>query len=425
MLDGVIKCADCGVSRQTKLTKTGAPRLPGDKNGLWKRHSDAVYCRACWAKRFRLAVVCIPIAGPVGRDNKEFSEAIIKCWSLSTELANWTVNELAKGDTIRASGMERLPPMPRLYLYPAARERFPALPSRTVVALQHFVEARYRKARLQVVWQSLAALPRYRYPVPFPVHNQAWSVSRGEGGQYRLSVRLLNEPWALRLRGGPGFRSSLAVLGQVLDGSAVPCELAIYRQRANLGDHRNGVEDRVNGGGNRTVNRIMARLIAWLPRPPQAKQRSGILEVRTGTHALFVAPHPTRERPWVLKANHVRRWIKLHRLRLDQTSIRCCPQVGHERQRLRAQRRSNLADICTRHQNRMRTFCHQAAAMLVSFADRCNVTELRYDDSEHGYFGEFPWHKLRTLLAQKLDDKGIRFVHASVSGGVEEEREAA
>ena len=34
----------------------------------------------------------------------------------------------------------------------------------------------YRAVRYDVVWTSRKTVANYRYPTPFPIHNQSWSV---------------------------------------------------------------------------------------------------------------------------------------------------------------------------------------------------------------------------------------------------------
>ena len=39
---------------------------------------------------------------------------------------------------------------------------------------------------------------------------------------------------------------------------------------------------------------------------------------------------------------------------------------------------------------------------------RRRFAQVRYDDNDHSYLGdEFPWYRLRSLIAEKLDARGI------------------
>ena len=69
--------------------------------------------------------------------------------------------ELAKADVIRVPEMgERMPPMPRVYLYPEARRLFPMLDSKSLSAILNDAESRYRKSRLASIWLNRDRLPR-------------------------------------------------------------------------------------------------------------------------------------------------------------------------------------------------------------------------------------------------------------------------
>ena len=58
--------------------------------------------------------------------------------------------------------------------------------------------------------------------------------------------------------------------------------------------------------------------------------------------------------------------------------------------------------------DRMNSATHEIAAQLAGYAWRRHFAQVRYDDSEHSYMGDgFPWYRLRSLIAKKLDARGI------------------
>ena len=60
---------------------------------------------------------------------------------------------------------------------------------------------------------------------------------------------------------------------------------------------------------------------------------------------------------------------------------------------------------------------HEIAAQLAGYAARRHFAQVRYDDSDHSYLGDaFPWYRLRMLIAEKLDARGIAL---DVSGAPE------
>ncbi len=416
-----LRCSGCQAERGAKPTAKGTLRLPVG----WKRQGDRTYCPACWRKNYVQRVVTIPVAGPVGWGWPELREALGQCWGNSTSLANWAITELAKADVVRSPGDERLPSMPQLYLYPAARERFPTMAPKSVVALLHAVEQRYRKARYAVIWLAAATLPRFRYPMPYPVHNQGWHARFADNRVPLIDVRLTGEPVTLRLRSGPQYRRQLKAFAQLVAGEAIQGELALYRQRASDGDHRPGLEDREAGGGQRIPYRLLAKMSLWLPRTGAIRDRKGTLAVRTAANAFLIAESGTRD-PWVLNADHVVRWVTRHRRALD----RMAQDTKYEKRwpkRVRLQMAEHRQATAQRHHQRIHSFCHHAAAMVVGQADRLAAAELHYDDTIKAYFAEFPWFRFRQMVAEKADERGIRFVAVGkdASEEVSDAREAA
>jgi hypothetical protein len=58
--------------------------------------------------------------------------------------------------------------------------------------------------------------------------------------------------------------------------------------------------------------------------------------------------------------------------------------------------------------DRMNSATHEIAAQLAGYASRRHFAQVRYDNNDHSYIGDgFPWYRLRTLIAEKLDARGI------------------
>ena len=56
----------------------------------------------------------------------------------------------------------------------------------------------------------------------------------------------------------------------------------------------------------------------------------------------------------------------------------------------------------------MNSATHEIAAQLAGHAARRHFAQVRYVDSDHSYRGDgFPWYRLRSLIAEKLDARGI------------------
>jgi hypothetical protein len=136
----------------------------------WKKVEENYYCNACWEKRHVLRAISIPVASPLDCSWEELRQVLKLMWAQTTACANRIMTECYARD-VRRTGKEheKMPPMPRVYLYPDLRTEFPALPSQTVASLEHTAVAKYRALRYSVIWIANAALPTYRYPTPFPI----------------------------------------------------------------------------------------------------------------------------------------------------------------------------------------------------------------------------------------------------------------
>ena len=382
-----MNCDKCGKLHNIKPGKS--ERLPAG----WKRHADAIWCGECWGAVFVLRAITIPIVEPLSGTWKELEAALREMWSATTNAANWMLTEMYAKD-VRRNGEEKLPPMPKCYLYPAARERFPSLPSQSVAALEQNVGKKYRAKRFDVIWRASASLPTYRYPTPFAIPNQGWSVAISEGQEgegdvrghragFIVSARIGENRWSLLLKGGPRYRRQLASLKQIASGAAVQGEMAIYRQ----------------GSGPE----ILCKMVAWLPR--QAKrERSGVLFIRTSPEALLVTFDSEGNRLWGLHFDHVRRWQAEHSRQLQRWSY---DQKMEHRPVASFQDRREASAV--KYRNRMSSAVKEAAAQMAGYADRLKFAEVRYNEADHSFCEKFPWFALRERLACKFDELGIKF----------------
>src|ERR1039458_8306933 len=130
-----IMCAGCGNQQSVKPTPAGQPRTPAG----WKKRSEATYCPVCWRKKYVLRAISMPVASPLDCSWEDLRKALRTMWAQTTAASNWMMTELYARD-VRRGAEEKMPPMARVYLYPEARGRFPALPSRTVRSEEHTSE---------------------------------------------------------------------------------------------------------------------------------------------------------------------------------------------------------------------------------------------------------------------------------------------
>ena len=73
---------------------------------------------------------------------------------------------------------------------------------------------------------------------------------------------------------------------------------------------------------------------------------------------------------------------------------------------------------CTKYGRRMNSACHEAAAQLVNYAACRRFGAIRYNDAVHDFLARFPWDRLRSLIREKADAKGILFELVDTGGSV-------
>src|SRR5262245_8469993 len=316
-----MKCSTCEKTSKDLLTKAGNLRIPRG----WKA-GDAegeVLCGDCWGKKYVLRAVTIPVVGPLEGPQKNWPvvrKALQAAWADATSFCNWAALEMAKADCVRTPDMKKLPSMPQLYLYPKGRDLFPGLESTTRVALEHTVAAKYRADRYKRIWLRRASAPNFSYPVPLPVPSQNWTIRWLSANEPIpvLSIRLGGQRIELKLRSGHEFRRQLRAIEQLIAGKARACELAIHERRVTASAHRPGIESAVAGGGQKSMSRIMVKLVAWLPRTEYHPKDKTLL-VSTMKDAFWGAVVEGTD-PWLLHAHHVQRWIVAHSKRLQSLS---------------------------------------------------------------------------------------------------------
>jgi hypothetical protein len=303
-------------------------------------------------------------------------------WAATTQASNWMMTELYARD-VRRQG-EKMPPMARVYLYPEARERFPELPSAACAAIEQAAQRKYRALRYKLIWTCQVSLPTYRYPVPYPIPANSWSIDI-ENTAPIVNVRLGDGRMRLRLKGGPHFRRQRAAIDQMIDGSATRGQMALYEKGKVL----------------------MCKMVSWLPREKDtiaADARTGTLMIRTANDSLIVAANAKNDQLWTYHGDHIRRWSAEHRVQLQRWSDD--HKAEHRPVPPFAERRQAAA---VKYRNRMNSACHEVAALVAGYAQRRRFAAVSYTDAVRDFCPTFPWYQLRQLLAEKLDAAGLAF----------------
>jgi hypothetical protein len=303
-------------------------------------------------------------------------------WQQTTACANRIMTEFYARD-VRRKGQQKMPPMPHVYLYPQLREEFPGLPPQTVASLEQSCQRKYRSARYQLIWTAQASLPTYRYPTPFPIPSQVWTVSIDQNRPV-VSLRIGDQRLRLRLKSGPQFRRQYRQICQIVAGDAVQAEAAVYQRGTAL----------------------IVKLVAWLPREVD-QPSTGTLQVRTAKDCLLTAVNGKDKTAWRYNGDHLLRWAAEHR----HSRQRWSEDAKYENRPVPSFARRRAAAAVKFH-NRMSSATHEIAAQLAGYAQRRRFALVEYDDSERGFCEQFPWYRLRTLIGEKLEAREIKF-HAS------------
>jgi hypothetical protein len=398
----IIKCVNCDATQTAKPSKKGEAKLPPG----WKNHGGKILCKNCKNKLFMLRSITIPVSGPVGSDWKDLREALKKCWEDSTSLANWTVTELARHDTPRTAEQTKLGAVPSIYLYPGARKVVPDMSPTSLNSLIRTVQQTYNKKRFDILWLRKASLPAYRYPVPYPVHNQSWECVKGIGGEPCIKVSLAGTKFTLKLAGGFRQRRKIEAFWKIYSGLAIPGELAILSQEVTKSAHRNGTISRDSGGGRKTNSRVMIKMVAYFPKEESKKDIDKIMYLKTTGSAFFEYKVGSDGESRYIYADHVRRWERQHaernrRLAHDMKYEKRWPTEVRKKVNESQEKRSS------KYHDRINTFVHESTKMIAEYAKRQHVFKLIYDDSDKRFAKSFPWFQVKEKLKYKLDERGI------------------
>lgn len=355
----------------------------------WKRKGEALYCPECWRENYILRAITMLIASCSWGELRKDLHVL---YGETTACSNWMMTELYARD-VRRNGQPKMPPMPRAYLYPEARVKFPSLPPQTVASLEQACQRKYRSKRYEVLWTCAASLPTFRYPTPLPVHNQSWRASLDERVPY-IEIRLSDGWKKFRLKGGPHYRRQLVSFHDIVAGRAFPGELAIFESAGVL----------------------KVKMVAWLPRQPK-QDATGVLRVTTQKDSLLLAVNAKDETLWRYNGDHLRRWITEHSRKLQRWSEDEKFEQRPNDYRLRrdvATFQQRREEAVTNQFGRMASALHEIAFQLATYARRRKFAGVLYDDSEKTFLGaRAPWFRLAQLIEEKLDAFGIEFEHAS------------
>lgn len=196
--------------------------------------------------------VTLPVAEPIGSSWEELNAALVNCFRLSTDAANWCVHALFRRDTPNdPKTPQTVKPRGKnspagFYSYGEYLSAHPGCTSKSGTwsgAAQslniclRYAERKYRDERFDVMVRHKSGLLSVRYPYPFPVDADAWTPSYAGGGFPTVSLTLPGHgKFTLRLKRRADFGRQLAMFKALHDGTAKKGEAALYRNGKGKGE---------------------------------------------------------------------------------------------------------------------------------------------------------------------------------------------
>lgn len=335
--------------------------------------------------------VTLPVARPVELTWPDLNAALTPCFRLATELANWCVRRLfvldAPGDKTPETVRTWYGYRDAVDHYPGAKDWAGAMASLNIVT--RTAQRKYVQQRFAVMVRHESSLLTYRYPQPYPVHNQNWSLTWKPGERPVVSLPLPGiGRVALELLATGAYRRQLAMLRGFLDGTVEKGEAAVMKDRKG---------------------QLMVKLVGHFPRREPDAAPVNACFLHTDPNAFLVAEVNGRSVA-ITNGDHIRRAVAIHKAFLQRAAEDRKREVRMDRR----QRKNFGAAVdarCGRQADRVKTAVHQLTAQVVRFCERQRVGVVVYDDADRGFIPEgFAWHAVGERLADKLDRAGITFL---------------
>lgn len=375
----VYTCHSCGTNGNGKRTRSGSFGIPS----AWKQRDEKVFCKSCWKTAYRLRAITLPVAEPIGMSWDELRAHVRECFTQATTLANACVLTMMRAEPLVPYGETKLPKSPTVYLYPLRKELGLTISSSATVSLVQAVQKTYDSKRYDLLVRRSIAPPVYRYPYPYPVHNQDWRVREDDG--MVVSLPLDGRRVELKLKSKDRHRQ-VDALRMLIAGKAKQSELALYQS------------------SNPSKSVLFVKMMLWLPNEVKRTDRKSVMTVRTDSDRLLVCSIEGRETLLNFNEDNLRRHIIGHSIALQRMS-----EDNKRERRFNGNRRKygqNVRQMCDRQNRRLKDAVNQISAMLASKAVSDNVQSIVWDVKDRGYC-RFPWFNLRTAVEQKISPHGI------------------
>lgn len=331
--------------------------------------------------------VTIPVGAPdCGWD--ALRPALHAAWRLSTGLANWCVHRLYGLDTPN----ERKTPeaVAKWYGYGDAGKNYAAWGEwagamASAQCVIRGVQRKYGQVRFKVMVRHDQRVLGYRYPFPFPVHNQNWRTDYAPGGFPLVTLALPGlGTVTLRMKRSAEYRRQLAMFRQLHDGTAKKGEAALYQNRKG---------------------ELLLKMVGRFPRRERG-EATNVCFLHTDPAALLVAEVNGRS-VTITNGDHLRRAMAViretsdrHRRFLQRISEDKKREVRMDR-RQRANLNKKVDERCAKQRARIDTAVKQIAAQVARFCQRQGVGLIAYDDCVKTFLPDgFAWHAIKERIVR-------------------------
>lgn len=345
----------------------------------------------------------LPVGVPLGNDPtgkpwtwESLNAALLPAFRLATDAANWCVHALFKRDIpgqVKAPGGVKPKGKSNptgFYSYgeyatahPDYRDRWKGATQSLNICLR-YAERKYRDDRHAVMVRHDTGLLTVRFPYPFPVDADAWSL-RYEGDFPVASVAIPGVGQVeLRLKRRADFGRQLAMLRQLHDGTAKKGEAALYRDRKGV---------------------LLLKMVGHFPRVERVGA-DNVCFLHTDPNALLVAEINGRS-VTVTNGDHLKRAHAVIR-EINDRHRRFLRRAGEDKKRevrmdrnQRASLNAKVEDRCGKQRARLDTAVKQIAAQVSRFLERQRVGLVAYDDAVKTFLPDgFQWHAISARLRQ-------------------------
>ncbi|MCI0357920.1 MAG: hypothetical protein L0211_05455 [Planctomycetaceae bacterium] len=372
----------------------------------WKKTADNMRCRDCTRANYITRSVRVRLIGAESGNADEWAvirKSLNANSALVAKFANWYLQRLLAADLAMQPFEGKLPACPEVDYYADARRLFPTINPQGLGQAARTVRAYYADRRFAVLVAKNRNVDTYRWDgLPIPVHVQSWSLVAEE--DRGIILRIGGEAggsWRVKIY-ADGI--NLTRVHQLMSGEA-EAGAASFIRRAR--PPREG-----EAKGQRRKRSWYLRIAGRFPKPT-AKRKRLATKVLTLGHdkecLLYGVTDHDGDEPVEIHAADLRSMICGHRRR-DRKRQVDCSTIYRAMPRRKAKRWAAARTVlAAKHQAKVTQVLKEVASHVAWKCERLGVDEVNYDPTDRGWIDGFPFHRLKSALANALEGRGIAF----------------